>query len=203
MLRRKAIDKSFDKLRTNGSALISFVVSLSNHKRNQSVQDSLNVSHRLVKKPYQPCPNLHHQTGLTLIELIISMVIIAIALVGIFSVINLTVSHSADPVVQHQAIAIAEAYLEEIQLQAYTDPNGTNTGETRATYDNVDDYNGLNEAPLNQNGAAITSLSAYTVSVAVADQAVTGLTATAKKITVTASGPGVSGTTLVGYRFDY
>jgi MSHA pilin protein MshD len=102
--------------------------------------------------------NPRHQSGVTLIELILSMVIISIALVGVLSVMNLTVRHSADPVVEHQAIAIAEAYLEEIQLQAYSDPNGTNTGETRATYDNVADYHLLNDVSArDQSGASITT----------------------------------------------
>jgi hypothetical protein len=34
----KTLNKSFDKLRTNGKRLISFVVSLSNHTANQRVQ---------------------------------------------------------------------------------------------------------------------------------------------------------------------
>jgi hypothetical protein len=34
----KTLNKSFDKLRTNGKRLISFVVSLSNHTANQLVQ---------------------------------------------------------------------------------------------------------------------------------------------------------------------
>ncbi len=38
MCSRKTLNKSFDKLRTNGKFLISFVVSLSNHERNQLVQ---------------------------------------------------------------------------------------------------------------------------------------------------------------------
>lgn len=146
--------------------------------------------------------NKCYQTGVTLVELILSMVIISIALTGIFSVINLTVSHSADPIVQYQAIAIAEAYLEEILLQSAIDPDGTNAGETRASYDNVADYDGLNDVGAhNQQGVMLSSLSAYTVSVAVADQAIAGLTA--KKITVTVSGPGVSGLALVGYKFDF
>ena len=146
--------------------------------------------------------NKCHQTGVTLVELILSMVIISIALTGVFSVMNLTVSHSADPVVQHQAIAIAEAYLEEILLRPVIDPDGTNAGENRAIYDNVADYNGLNDVGVhNQQGDSLSSLSSYNVSVAVADQAVAGLTA--KKITVTVSGPGVSGLVLVGYKFSY
>jgi MSHA pilin protein MshD len=146
--------------------------------------------------------NIHFQTGVTLIELILSMVIISIALTGIFSVMNLTVSHSADPIVEHQAIAIAEAYLEEILLQSFNDPNGTEVGETRVSYDNVADYNGLNDIGAhNQKGDLLTSLSSYNVSVTVVDQTVAGLTP--KEITVTVSGPGVSGLSLVGYKFNY
>ncbi|WP_262967013.1 type IV pilus modification PilV family protein [Methylobacter psychrophilus] len=153
-----------------------------------------------INKRYYPLG--YKQAGVTLIELILSMLIISIAVTGVFSVINLTVSHSADPVVQYQAIAIAEAYLEEILLQSFTDPNGTNAGETRASYDNVADYNGLNDVgAYNQQGALMSNLSSYNVSVAVVDQSVSGLAA--KEITVTVSGPGVSGLTLVGYKFAY
>jgi hypothetical protein len=43
---KKALNKSFDRLRTNGKCLIPFVVSLSNHERIQHVQDFLNgLSH--------------------------------------------------------------------------------------------------------------------------------------------------------------
>lgn len=144
-------------------------------------------------------PNHHHQSGVTLIELILSMVIISIALVGILSVMNLTVSHSADPVVEHQAIAIAEAYLEEIQLQAYSDP-GAAACASRACFDDVDDYNGLNDVGAHdQNDVLIGNLSSYNVSVAVAPQTVSTLAA--KEITVTVSGPGVAGLALVGYKF--
>jgi MSHA pilin protein MshD len=90
-----------------------------------------------IKSKTQSRFNKRQQRGVTLIELILSMVIISIAVTGVLSVMNLTVKHSADPVVEHQAIAIAEAYLEEILLQAYTDPNGTNAGETRSSFDNV------------------------------------------------------------------
>lgn len=55
------------------------------------------------------------QTGLTLIELIIFIVIISIGLAGILLVLNVTVWRSADPLVQKQAQALAEGLLEEIQ----------------------------------------------------------------------------------------
>ena len=87
-------------------------------------------------------------------------------------------------------------------MQSAIDPDGTNAGGNRAIYDNVADYDGLiNHGAYNQQGVLLNSLSSYNVSVAVADQSVAGLTA--KKITVTVSGPGVSGLALVGYKFAY
>jgi MSHA pilin protein MshD len=141
-----------------------------------------------------------YQCGLTLIELILSMVLISIAVTGVLSVMNLTVKYSADPLIQHQALAIAEAYLEEILLQGYSDPNGSNTGETRATFDNVDDYNGLSDTGAHdQQGTLINNLSTYNVSVDVADQTVSGLVA--KRVNVSVSAPGALGINLAGYKF--
>lgn len=144
------------------------------------------------------------QQGATLIELILSMVIISIALVGIFSVINLTTLHSADPMVNFQAIAVAESYMDEILLQSYADPDGSESGETRASYDDVSDYNGLNDVGAhNQQGVLISNLSRYNVAVVVS--AATALTGgvSAKKVSITVSGQGLPGLTLVGYKTDY
>jgi MSHA pilin protein MshD len=68
------------------------------------------------------------QAGISLIELIIFIVIIGIGIAGILSVMNVTTSHSADPMLRKQALAIAESLLEEIELQPYTfcDPNDPN-----------------------------------------------------------------------------
>jgi hypothetical protein len=41
-LLKEPLIKSFDRLRTNGKSLIPFVVSLSNHERNQLIQSFLN-----------------------------------------------------------------------------------------------------------------------------------------------------------------
>lgn len=143
---------------------------------------------------------LNRQAGVTLVELILSMVIISVALVGILSVMNLTVSHSADPVVQHQAVAIAESYLEEILLQHYS--GGASSG--RADFDDIDDYNNLLDNGVHdQNGTAIAGLSQYTISVSVSAPIAQTGGVNAKQISVSLSGPGVSGLTLVGYRADY
>ena len=68
------------------------------------------------------------QHGLSLIELIMFIVIVSVGVVGILSVMNLTTRHSADPMIQKQALAIAESLLEEIELQPFTfcDPEDAN-----------------------------------------------------------------------------
>jgi len=55
------------------------------------------------------------QSGMTLIELVLFIVIVSVGVAGILSVLNVTVWHSADPLVQKQAQALAEGLLEEIQ----------------------------------------------------------------------------------------
>lgn len=141
-----------------------------------------------------------YQQGVTLVELILSMVIISIALIGILSVMNLTVAHSADPVVQHQAVAIAESYLEEILLQAYPHSASTN----RADFDDVSDYNYLADTLVrDQQGNQISDLAQYRVSVTVSDPMTLTDGVKAKKISVNVSGPGVTSLTLTGYKAEY
>lgn len=65
------------------------------------------------------------QTGLTLIELIVFIVIVSVALTGILSVLNIAVRNSADPLVQKQAQALAEGLLEEIELAQFAFCNGS------------------------------------------------------------------------------
>ena len=61
-----------------------------------------------------------HQRGFTLIELVIFIVIVSVALAGVLTVLNITAKSSADPMVRKQALAIAEALLEEVSMQPYT-----------------------------------------------------------------------------------
>jgi len=149
----------------------------------------------------------HLQTGITLIELVISIVIISIALTGIFATINFTISHSADHLAEYQAITIAESYLEEILLHDYADAHDTvandwHTNQVRSTFDDVDDYNGLNETGVHdQRGNPIMTLAPYHVSVSVVPTDVSNVTA--KVITVTVTGYNLSAIKLIGYKFYY
>lgn len=140
--------------------------------------------------------------GVTLVELIISMLIISIALAGVLSVMNFTTGRSADPMLQHQAIAIAEAYMEEILLQGYENPDGGYEGSDRDKFDDVDDYNGLHdESATDQDGNAIDSLGNYVIDVTVEPKTLNGVNA--KEITVTVSHDAMGEIDLIGYRTKY
>ncbi len=105
--------------------------------------------------------------GFTLIEVITTIVVLGVAATAITSLFTNTIRSSANPVIQQQAISIAEAYMEEILLKSFSDPDGIG-GETRANFDDVLDYNGLTDVgAVDQNGNSIPALNNYTVSVSV------------------------------------
>jgi MSHA pilin protein MshD len=142
--------------------------------------------------------------GISLVELVVFIAIISTALAGILGVMSFTTRASADPLAQKQALAIAEAYLEEALAMPFTycDPDdplaseanssadcatpedlGAEGGETRSNsatpFDNVSDYASLPAgAPANADGTPIGGLGAYNVAVAVVAQALTGTSAT-------------------------
>ncbi|MDX1481059.1 MAG: MSHA biogenesis protein MshD [Woeseiaceae bacterium] len=112
------------------------------------------------------------QAGATLVELVVSIVIVATAAAAVLGVLSLNVGASADPMQQHQAAAIAEAYLEEILLRPVDDPDGADGESSRADFDDVDDFDGLADSGArNQFGTPIAGLEAYGVSVQVTPSA--------------------------------
>jgi MSHA pilin protein MshD len=112
------------------------------------------------------------ERGTTLIELIVSIVIVAIAASAVLGVLSSSAGRSADAMIMAQAVSIAEAYLEEISLKAYADPDGIDGETVRTDFDDVDDYNGLlDSGARNQFGTAIAELSRYTVAVTVGTSA--------------------------------
>ena len=108
------------------------------------------------------------QGGVTLVELLVSIVIVAIAASAVLGVLSMNTAASADPMIRHQAAAIAESYLEEILLKALADPDGVDGEAARADYDDIDDYDGLSDVGArDQFGNPLAGLDAYSVSVAV------------------------------------
>jgi MSHA pilin protein MshD len=73
------------------------------------------------------------QPGLTLIELIIFVVVVAVGLTGVLLAINTAVGRSSDPMVRKQALAAAESLLEEIELQPFTYCNPSDSAAPTAT----------------------------------------------------------------------
>lgn len=105
---------------------------------------------------------MRRQQGLTLIEMVLTIVILAISLIAITSILSSGVGRSADTTVELRSAALAHSYLNEILGKRFDEnshPRGIPPcrsnctvianfgpdGETRAQYDDVDDYNGLDE----------------------------------------------------------
>ena len=82
---------------------------------------------------------MNRQSGLSLVELLVSIVIVGIAAGTVLGVFSTTTGSSADPMIRHQAAAIAEAYLEEVLLRPFDDPDGSDGEVARADFDDIDD----------------------------------------------------------------
>lgn len=79
---------------------------------------------------------------MTLVELIMFIIIVSVGIVGILSVMNIVVKSSADPILRKQAIAMAEAVLEEVMAKDYVEVTPVQAGActNRSTYASVDEY---------------------------------------------------------------
>ena len=151
------------------------------------------------------------QSAFTLIEILVTIVVIGIAAVALLGVFTNLVRTSADPAIQQQATTIAEAYLEEILLRPFEDPQGSESGSTegetsRDQYDDVQDYNGLpaNDPAANQFGTAIPELAQYRVTVTVGTESLNGILANdSLRIDVVVTHPAIQPVTLSGFRTNY
>jgi MSHA pilin protein MshD len=117
--------------------------------------------------------------GLTLVELVISMVIVSIAVAGVTLAFNQSIRGSADPMVDAQALAIAEAYMDEILAKPVADPSGapgcSAGGPNRSDCAKLGDYHGIDQVPTDQFGSVIPGLAAYRVRVTVGSENVGGV----------------------------
>ena len=144
--------------------------------------------------------------GVTLIELVVAITIVAIAATTILGALAAVATRSADAMMQRQAIAIAESYLSEILQRWVVDPNGTPPNTGRASWDLVDQYNGLVDVGArDQFGNPIASLNAYTVRVSTSQSsALAGVpAAAARRVDITVSYPPSASVTISGYRARY
>ena len=151
------------------------------------------------------CTN-KRQTGISLVELIMFIVIVSIALAGVIGVLNMNTSHSADPMVRKQAMAIAESLLEEIEHKEFSKPAGGFTGPftpvNRSLFDTASDYNNFaTNGIFSIDNAPIVGLEGYSVAVTVAGSALGAIPASdSLLITVTVTGPDGLPIIMNGYR---
>ncbi|MFY0639631.1 MAG: prepilin-type N-terminal cleavage/methylation domain-containing protein [Bermanella sp.] len=102
------------------------------------------------------------QKGVTLIELIITIVVLGIALSALVTSLSSAISRSSTPFWEGQALELTQAYLDEILSMKFDDasPSGggkvettdnpcvlSNEGQARDNFDDVDDYENVIDSP--------------------------------------------------------
>jgi MSHA pilin protein MshD len=147
-----------------------------------------------------------HVQGVTLVELLVSIVIISIAVISVMGALSAVAANSASAMLQEQGTSIASAYLNEILQKNFADPDATPSVEaSRDLYDDVSDYTSLPDAVVRDpNGAAIAGLGQFQVQVAVSAGNLNGLGAgNVLRVDVTVSHPSMASVMLTGYRTRY
>lgn len=148
------------------------------------------------------------QKGSTLIEIVIAMVIIAIAVVAVLASYRITVINSPSAMTRKQATLIAENLMDEVLNKNFTKPTNGFAGPysvaNRAQFDTVTDYNNFSMTGIyNMDGVAIPELASYSASITVANSALSAISSSdSMLVTITVTGPHDT-FTLKGYRLNY
>jgi MSHA pilin protein MshD len=152
--------------------------------------------------------------GFTMIEAALS-----VAIVGVLMSIALTTfagiaKQRRVQAERRAAYELGQQLMHEILSCYFQDPGGSplwgpESGETRATFDDVDDYDGYTEtSPTRQDGTALSDYTNWKRSVAVAyvdplNPGTTIASSTLKRVTVTVTATSGKQYVLVGYRSQY
>ncbi len=131
-------------------------------------------------------PARQRVAGFTLVEAVLTMVIVSVAVLAVGQALAFAFSHQSDGLWQIKAAALAESYAEEIAARRYDEaaPVGgvppcapaavpcTAVGrdaESRSEFDDVDDYHALDEMPpVDPDGMPRADYAGYRVQVSVA-----------------------------------
>lgn len=155
------------------------------------------------------------QTGITLIEMVLAIVILSVGLAGVLSTFAIATRGSADPLIRKQMLAIAEEMMEEVTLQPYVpvapaQSNSAGACAARTAFNDVLDYDDLQTVGgvCDIDGTPLPLLAAYNVGVDIDPTATlttlsgTGNLANVYRITVVVT-HGTETLELVGWRTNY
>jgi MSHA pilin protein MshD len=171
------------------------------------------------------CPNNIYakQRGVTLVELIITIVVLGVALSALVSALSEGVAQSSTPLWEGKALELQQAYLDEILAMNFDDttPVGggevdlvsapctlSNEGQSRAQFDDVDDYHNINDTPpvLIESSINMSEYAQYKASVTVACAGIElGLSQNhlAKRIVVSIIAPGGQSRSVAVYKGNF
>lgn len=150
------------------------------------------------------------KNGFSLVELIVTIVIISITFVVFFSAIRFLNIQSTNPNQQKQMFFIAQSFMEEIYIKPTTKPTdgftGPFTSSNRSQFDSVSDYNGYNEVGIvNLLNQPIPQLSNYSVSITVSPITLNpgAIPSFEINITVNHIDPNITPLNMKGYKVQY
>lgn len=166
---------------------------------------------------------VYRKFGFTFIELLITIIVIGIALSALMSALSTSVIQGATPLWEGKALALGQAYMDEIVPLRFDDQSPeaggevaaglspcdiSNEGQSRNLFDDVDDYNGVNDQPptLLQSSFNMSSYANYAVSISVScagDELGLSALHLAKRITLNIIGPSGEVRTLSVYRGNF
>ncbi|MGS2723583.1 type IV pilus modification PilV family protein [Porticoccus sp. GXU_MW_L64] len=159
----------------------------------------------------------NRQTGFTLIEMVVFLVVISIALGALIAVYNQSLVNSVDPIVRVKMLEIAQSQLDEVAARKYDENTptggvpacgsaetgaqtcsfGLDSGENLsnpASLDDVDDFHNYNATISGYNSAVTVALAGSELGIA---------NGNAKRITVTVTAPTGDALTLSSYRVNF
>lgn len=174
---------------------------------------------------------LSRSDGFTLVELVITIAILSIALLAVAKSLQFSAQYGADTLWHTKTVELVQAYADEIQTKRFdhNSPVGgvpacgtasaascsavmaSEGSEARGggsnSFNDVDDYNGLNESPpLDSQGNSRTDYQGYRVETAVSYAgSALGLASNddAKLISITVTPPGQTPLVFNVYRGNY
>ncbi len=167
-----------------------------------------------------------HLCGFTLVELVVTLAIFGIAGAAIFGSMSFALGKQSDSLWRAKTEILARSYLDQIMIRKFDEltpeggvprcgpcssPADFDDGESRANFDDVDDFNGLREIPpLDEDGQPIEVFAGFQVEVSVAyldaaQQLAFGLADSqhAKVVSVIVTPPGGSSQVFSAVRANY